>query len=287
MQRMSTRVRTLGIVGVCGLAALALPLPAHAGGVHVSVGFGLPWPVVVAPAPVVVARPTVVYTAPVVVYPAPVVVADPQEGYAPPAYGTSPCDEHEQLGRDPVGHERRREATERLRDHDELGAIADRVQHDIRVRRESRRLVIGRQVRRHDVVASFTQFSIYKVPNTSRRRRRRGSRRTSPSVGSFLLAGMILRERWGGWKRAVHEREPEARVGLEEADALYTWLTTTRPRMRMHEDLNVEIAAPIAEREATNEHGGAPQVGLGGDRRELRWYASGGRAGIKEDGDGW
>jgi len=98
---------------------------------------------------------------------------------------------------------------------------------------------------------------------------------------------MILRERWGGWKRAVHEREPEARVGLEEADALYTWLTTTRPRMRMHEDLNVEIAAPIAEREATNEHGGAPQVGLGGDRRELRWYASGGRAGIKEDGDGW
>ena len=103
MQRMSTLVRTLGIVGVCGLAALALPLPAHAGGVHVSVGFGLPWsvvvapaPVVVAPRPVVVARPTVVYTAPVVVYPAPVVVADPQEGYAPPAYGTSPCDEHEQ-----------------------------------------------------------------------------------------------------------------------------------------------------------------------------------------------
>ena len=40
MQRISTLLRTFGIVGFCGLAALALPRPAHAGGVHVSVGFG-------------------------------------------------------------------------------------------------------------------------------------------------------------------------------------------------------------------------------------------------------
>jgi hypothetical protein len=86
MPRMSTLVRMLGIAGVFGLAALALPLPTHAGGVHVSVGFGRPWPVIVQPAPVVVARPTVVYPAPVIAQ-APVVVADPPEGYAPPAYG--------------------------------------------------------------------------------------------------------------------------------------------------------------------------------------------------------
>ena len=54
----------------------------------------------------------------------------------------------------------------------------------------------------------------------------------------------------------------------------------------MQEDLNVEIAALIAEREGPDEHVG-PLKSAGGDRRELRWYASGGRAGIKEDGDGW
>ena len=51
MQRINALLRTVGIVGVCGLAALALPRPAHAGGVHVSLGFGLPVPVFVAPPP--------------------------------------------------------------------------------------------------------------------------------------------------------------------------------------------------------------------------------------------
>ena len=61
---------------------------------------------------------------------------------------------------------------------------------------------------------------------------------------------MILRERWGGWNREPFTSESRKhRVGLGEADALYTWLTTTRPRIRMPEDLNVEIAAPIAEME--------------------------------------
>jgi hypothetical protein len=75
-----------------GLVSLMLPWPAQAGGVHVSVGFGLPLPVVVAPAPVYVEpapvyvepapvyvqpAPVVIHRRPVVVHPAPVVVADP------------------------------------------------------------------------------------------------------------------------------------------------------------------------------------------------------------------
>ena len=57
MQRINTLLRTCGIVGVCGLAALALPRHAHAGGVHVSLGFGLPVPVFVAPPPPVYVQP--------------------------------------------------------------------------------------------------------------------------------------------------------------------------------------------------------------------------------------
>jgi hypothetical protein len=60
---------------------------------------------------------------------------------------------------------------------------------------------------------------------------------------------MILRERWGGWKREPFTNESRKHMSvLGEADALYTWLTTTRPRMRMQGDLDVEIARPIAER---------------------------------------
>jgi hypothetical protein len=90
MQQISTLLRTFGIVSFCGLAALALPRPAHAGGVHVSVGFGLPVPVFVAPALVVLApQPTVVYPAPrVYVQPAPVVVEQPPVVVQPPVvYG--------------------------------------------------------------------------------------------------------------------------------------------------------------------------------------------------------
>jgi len=98
MQRISTLLRTFGIVSFCGLAALALPSPAHAGGVHVSVGFGLPVPVFVAPAPVVVApQPAVIYPAPpVYVQPVPVVVeqppvvVEPQVVYAQPSYAGYP-----------------------------------------------------------------------------------------------------------------------------------------------------------------------------------------------------
>jgi|SoiMethySBSTD1v2_1073268.scaffolds.fasta_scaffold129167_4 hypothetical protein len=81
------KYRILPFLGL-GLLALAVPWSAHAGGVHVSVGFELPVPVavvpapapvIVAPVPVVVQRPPVVIErpAPVVVYPAPVVVRQP------------------------------------------------------------------------------------------------------------------------------------------------------------------------------------------------------------------
>src|SRR5437773_11354515 len=67
MKCMNTLVRTLGVVTLVGMASLALPFPAHAGGVHVSIGVGLPFPGVVYPAPVIV------QPAPVVVVPQPVI----------------------------------------------------------------------------------------------------------------------------------------------------------------------------------------------------------------------
>ena len=58
------------------LIGLVVPLPARAGGVHVSIGFELPVPVVVFPAPVFVApAPVIVQRAPVIIeQPAPVIV---------------------------------------------------------------------------------------------------------------------------------------------------------------------------------------------------------------------
>jgi len=67
-----------------GLVSLTIPWPAQAGGVHVSVGLGIPVPVVVAPAPVYVQpAPVYVQRPPVVVHQPSVVVAEP---YAWQAY---------------------------------------------------------------------------------------------------------------------------------------------------------------------------------------------------------
>ena len=87
MQRINTFLRTCGMVSFFGLAALALPLPAHAGDLRVSIGFGVPMPVVVAPQPVIVHRAPVVVVQPQVVYAQPqVIYAQPQIVYTQPYY---------------------------------------------------------------------------------------------------------------------------------------------------------------------------------------------------------
>ncbi len=75
MQRMRMLLRTLSVVSFFSMATLALSLPAHAGGVHASIGLPLPVPVFVAPVPVLVSPPLPV------VYPAPVVVGPGYYGY--------------------------------------------------------------------------------------------------------------------------------------------------------------------------------------------------------------
>ena len=82
MQHRNAVLRKRSILTFLGLSLLALAMPwsAHAGEVHVSVGFELPIPVAVVPAPlpvVVAPAPVVVQRPPVVVYPAPVVVRQP------------------------------------------------------------------------------------------------------------------------------------------------------------------------------------------------------------------
>ena len=72
------------------LLALAIPWSAHAGGVHVSVGFELPVPVAVVPAPppvVVAPAPVIVQRPPVVIQPPPMVIEERRviyRGHLPP-----------------------------------------------------------------------------------------------------------------------------------------------------------------------------------------------------------
>ena len=89
MERIRTLPWIFGLVMLLGIASLALPLTAHAGGLYVSVGLGLPVPVVVAPAPVVVTRPqpVIVQSAPVVVTRPPVIVGEPRVEYERPYHG--------------------------------------------------------------------------------------------------------------------------------------------------------------------------------------------------------
>ena len=69
MQRTSGRLQRFGVLTFLslGLVSLMLPWPAQAGGVQVSIGFGIPLPVVVVPAPVYV-QPAPVYVQPAPVY---------------------------------------------------------------------------------------------------------------------------------------------------------------------------------------------------------------------------
>jgi hypothetical protein len=89
MERIRTFPRMFGLVMLLGIASLALPLSAHAGGLRVSIGLGLLVPVVVAPAPVVVMRPqpVIVQSVPVVVTRPPMIVGEPYGESERPYYG--------------------------------------------------------------------------------------------------------------------------------------------------------------------------------------------------------
>ncbi len=83
----AARWQSLGRLIRVGVVCLGLApvTPAFAGGVDVSIGIGVPAPVVVAPAPVFVAPPPViVQPAPVLVSPPAVVVQEPPVGSGRP-----------------------------------------------------------------------------------------------------------------------------------------------------------------------------------------------------------
>jgi hypothetical protein len=85
MKRTSGMLRRFGMLTFLGLGLVSLMLPwqAQAGGLHVSIGLGLPLPVAVMPAPVYVQpAPVYVQPAPAYVQSAPVVVTEPYPGQA-------------------------------------------------------------------------------------------------------------------------------------------------------------------------------------------------------------
>ena len=55
-------------------------------------------------------------------------------------------------------------AANRLGDHDQIGPVADRLDHGVRVLGQAGRVVLTRKVRRHDVVTSCAQFGLDQVP---------------------------------------------------------------------------------------------------------------------------
>ena len=89
LQRRALSVTVVGLLGlVVSLATWVMPPTADAGGVHFSIGIGIPAPVYVAPPPVVVhPAPVIVQPAPAIVYPG--VVYPPPMAYTVPysAYG--------------------------------------------------------------------------------------------------------------------------------------------------------------------------------------------------------
>jgi hypothetical protein len=75
-----------------------------------------------------------------------------------------PSNENEELDGRPVTDERRREGAERLRDHDELAPVADRLEHGVRVLGQPCCVVLAGQIRRHDVVAHVPELSLHEMP---------------------------------------------------------------------------------------------------------------------------
>jgi hypothetical protein len=91
-------------------------------------------------------------------------------GVGPPLAGgfAGPGDhrrqQHQRLDRNPVTHQRRGERAEGVRDHDEVGAVADGVDHGVGVLGQPGRVVVARKVGRHDVVAPGAQLGAEQVP---------------------------------------------------------------------------------------------------------------------------
>ena len=81
-----------------------------------------------------------------------------------PATGSRPATSTSKSDGNALADERRRERAGRLRDDDQVGAVADRLDDSVRVLRQSGRVVVAGQVRRDGVVASFTQGGLDEVP---------------------------------------------------------------------------------------------------------------------------
>jgi len=75
-----------------------------------------------------------------------------------------PGDEHQEADRQARAQERGGEAAERLRHDDQLGALADRLDHRVRVLPQPGRVVLARQVRSDGVVAARLQLGDEQVP---------------------------------------------------------------------------------------------------------------------------
>jgi hypothetical protein len=73
-------------------------------------------------------------------------------------------DQDEQVNRHAMADERCRERSERMRDHDEIGPVADRLDHRVRVLGEAGGVFVARKIRRHDVMTSFPQFCLHQMP---------------------------------------------------------------------------------------------------------------------------
>ena len=73
-------------------------------------------------------------------------------------------DEHEELDGRPFTDEGRRESAGRLRNHDQLAPVSDRLEHGVCVLGQPCRVVVARQVRRHRVMTPATQLSLHQMP---------------------------------------------------------------------------------------------------------------------------
>ena len=73
-------------------------------------------------------------------------------------------DQHDEVDRNPLAHHRCGEATQRLGHQNQVRAVADRLDHRVRVLGEARRVVVTRQVHGHHIVAAVAEQRLDPVP---------------------------------------------------------------------------------------------------------------------------